>query len=308
MVHHIFLITQELLETGQLETQIAIGLARLCWTVSADGFRLELPLRLSRIHASNEGREQRGVVVVDQRRVAAEGFLVLARTLYSHPDLRLDLFMRSVLRNQVLKLESQRWDGQLIKALRCRGSGTYQLEKSNLLPKLGVSAQTNELGFAKSLLNQSTRGVLGQPEQLEETKGQHDRILLSRLRTSRTENQSPDRLGALPFVLRVRLVIVNGLAGLAPEHRHNLFQKLVIGDARCTRRRWSFVHRAERIRHSGVCGGKLSIGPEDKLIVDRGESFRSYWNFVAPFREQLLDVRCASQGDTVEKGFIVLDQ
>lgn len=118
MVRYIFLITQELLETGQPETQIAIGLTRLCWTVGADGFRLELPLRLPRTHASNEGREQGGVVVVDQRHVAAEGFLILARTLYFHPDLGLGLFVRSVLRNQVLKLESQKWDEQSIEAPR----------------------------------------------------------------------------------------------------------------------------------------------------------------------------------------------
>ena len=108
MVRHIFLIIAQVLpETGQPETQIAVRLMRLGCAAAIGGSLLESPSRLSGVHALNEGREEGGIMVVDQRYVVMEGFLVLIRTLCSSPGLGPDLLVRLVLRNQVLKLESQ---------------------------------------------------------------------------------------------------------------------------------------------------------------------------------------------------------
>ena len=109
MVRHVFPIsTQKLTGAGQPETQIAIGLMGFGWTVAIDEFRLELPLGLPRIHTSNEGREDGGVVVVDQGYLTVGIFLIRTRTVHSFPDLGLDFFVLPVLRNQVLKLEPRK--------------------------------------------------------------------------------------------------------------------------------------------------------------------------------------------------------
>ena len=108
MVRHVFLIaTQKLPDTGQLETQIAVRPMGLCWAAAIDGSRLELPSRLTRIYTSNEGREEGGIVIVYPRQIAAKGSLCRIRVLPSHADLMLDLFVRFVLRNEVLKLERE---------------------------------------------------------------------------------------------------------------------------------------------------------------------------------------------------------
>ena len=104
MVRHIFFITtQELPDTGQPETQIALRLMGL--DRAFDGFRLELPLGPSRIHALNDGWKEGGVVVVDQGYSMVDGSPVQVGTLSSCLDLTLDHFVGFVLRNQVLKLE-----------------------------------------------------------------------------------------------------------------------------------------------------------------------------------------------------------
>lgn len=70
MVHHIFLITpQKLPNPGQLKTGLAVG-GR---AAAVDGPSLKLPPGLSRVHASDEGGEQREVVVVDQGNVGGAG-------------------------------------------------------------------------------------------------------------------------------------------------------------------------------------------------------------------------------------------
>lgn len=98
MVRHIFLTTtQEPPNAGQLKTQTAVSLVGLNWVVAIEGYSVKLPLRLSGIHAPNEGRKERWIVVVDQGHIAAKGILV--RTLSSVPDLVLDFFMRFVLRD-----------------------------------------------------------------------------------------------------------------------------------------------------------------------------------------------------------------
>lgn len=75
---------------------------RLGWTVATGGCGLELPLRLPGIHTPNEGREEGGVVIVDQRNFAAKSLLV--RMFHPHPDPTFGLFVRIVLRNKVSKL------------------------------------------------------------------------------------------------------------------------------------------------------------------------------------------------------------
>lgn len=68
MVRHIFLVTtQKLPDACQLETKVAIRSMGLDWATTIDGSRFELPLRLSRIHTSDEGGKEGGIVVVDQR-------------------------------------------------------------------------------------------------------------------------------------------------------------------------------------------------------------------------------------------------
>ena len=98
-------------------------------------------------------------MVVDQSYVGVGGFLVRVRNLYSFPDLALDFFVRPVLRNQVLKLESQESNKRSAEGPRRRGNGTHQLEESDLFPELGVPTQAHELGFTESSFDQSTRGV-----------------------------------------------------------------------------------------------------------------------------------------------------
>ena len=106
MVHHVFPISaQKLPGAGQPETQITIRLMRFSWTVTIDRSRLEFPLGLPRIYTSNEGREDGGIVVVDQRYLTVGGFLIWVRTVHSFPDLRPDFFVLPVLRNQVLELQ-----------------------------------------------------------------------------------------------------------------------------------------------------------------------------------------------------------
>jgi len=107
MVCHVFPIsTQELPGAGQLETQVAIRLTGFRLAVTIDRFRLEFPLRLPRIHTSNKGREDGGIVVIDQRCVDVGGSLRIG-TLHSFPDLGLNFFVVPVLGDQVLKLEPQ---------------------------------------------------------------------------------------------------------------------------------------------------------------------------------------------------------
>lgn len=108
MVRHVFLIaTQELPDTSQLETQIAIRLVWLGWAAAVCGFRLKLPLGLSRVYTLDEGREEGRIVVVDQGYGAVEDSLVQLGTLCPSPDLAFDFFVRPVLGNEVLKLKPQ---------------------------------------------------------------------------------------------------------------------------------------------------------------------------------------------------------
>ena len=66
MIHHkLLIVTQELPNPSYFETQITVGLVGLARPVSIDGPRLEFPSGLSRVHASDEGREEGWVVVVD---------------------------------------------------------------------------------------------------------------------------------------------------------------------------------------------------------------------------------------------------
>ena len=106
VVRHVFLITtQKLPDTGQLETQVAARLMGLGWATAIGGPRLELPPRLSRIHTSNEGRKEGRVVVVYPKRIATEDLSGQVRTPHCHLRLVFHLFVRFVLRNEMLKLE-----------------------------------------------------------------------------------------------------------------------------------------------------------------------------------------------------------
>ena len=105
MIRHILLIiAQELPHTRQLETRTAESLMGLSWTVGVCGFRLEFPSGLSGFHASDKGRKERWVVVVDQRHLATVCFFIRVQTLNPWSDSVLDLFVRFVLGNQMLKL------------------------------------------------------------------------------------------------------------------------------------------------------------------------------------------------------------
>ena len=104
MIGHIFLIIpQKLPDASQFEAQIAISLVRFVRAVSVERSRLKFPSRLSRVHTSDKGREEGRIVVVDERHIAAESFLV--RTL---TDVVVELFVHVVLGNQMLKLEPQK--------------------------------------------------------------------------------------------------------------------------------------------------------------------------------------------------------
>lgn len=70
--HKLHIVTQELPDPNQLETQIAVRLVRLPRAVFIDEPRFKFPPRLSGVYTSDEGREEEwGVVVVDQRRLTA---------------------------------------------------------------------------------------------------------------------------------------------------------------------------------------------------------------------------------------------
>ena len=100
MIRHIFLITsQKLPNPGQLKTRVAVGGC----AAAVEGSWFKLPLRLSGVHASDEGGEERGVVVVDQAQVGTGGIPGGARA-GTHPHPALELLVGLVFGNEVLEL------------------------------------------------------------------------------------------------------------------------------------------------------------------------------------------------------------
>lgn len=101
MVRHIFLITsQKLSNAGQLKARLAVGGC----AAAVDRLGFELPLRLSGVDASDKGREERGVVVVDQEQVGTGGSIPGGARTCTHPHAALELLVRVVFGDEVLKL------------------------------------------------------------------------------------------------------------------------------------------------------------------------------------------------------------
>ena len=82
---------------------------------------------------------------------------------------------------QVLKLRTKETKRTIKKLMNCTNmkTGRTNSKKPTCFLVLGFPHKQKKHGFIDCLFSQGTRGTLRQPEQLEETKSQHDCISLN---------------------------------------------------------------------------------------------------------------------------------